>query len=239
MTMYWFKTYNTERQLSGVWEFGCLKYIRETVKDYARKMASMEQDKVILGGFDEREVYIFSLDDVHFLTEEFRLDPSSKWYDFKSNSTGLKYEFAMAIRRPAIVWRRGPFPCSAHDITIFRGGKADTDMANRDRDALYFKMEELGNDKKGVGDSGFAGEPGKIVTTNECNSKKFKEFMARVKNRQESLFIRMKSFNILGNRFRHGKSTENKMELHGVVVGAITVIVQYDFENGRPPFQVC
>ena len=238
MTMYWFKIYATERQLSGVWEFACLKYIRETVKAYTTKMASLEPDKIVLGGFDEKEVYAFSLDDVHFLTNEFRLDPSGTWYDFKSNSTGLKYEFAMSIRRPAIVSIRGPFPCSVHDITMFRGGKTDEKKDSWDRGALYFKMEELGEGKKGVGDSGYAGEPNKIVTTKECHSRAFKEFLARVKNRQESLFIRLKSFNILSNRFRHGKNTRDKMKLHGLVVGAITVIVQYDFENGRPLFSV-
>lgn len=78
MTLYWFKVYGTERQISGVWGYGDLKYIRETTKDYARKIASLEKDKIIFGGFDELEIYLFGLDGVHFLTQEFRLDPSSK-----------------------------------------------------------------------------------------------------------------------------------------------------------------
>ena len=60
----------------------------------------------------------------------------------------------------------------------------------------------------------------------------------RVLQREESLHIRMKSFNILENRFQHGKSTETKMDLHGICVSAISVIIQYDFENGRPHFSV-
>lgn len=78
MTLYWFKVYGTERQISGVWGYGDLKYIRETTKDYARKIASLKKDKIIFGGFDELEIYLFGLDGVHFLTQEFRLDPSSK-----------------------------------------------------------------------------------------------------------------------------------------------------------------
>jgi hypothetical protein len=145
----------------------------------------------------------------------------------------------MAIERPAIVYRSKPFPASAHDITIFRGGTTDEDEEEWDKDSLYFLMEkELGDGQKGVGDSGFAGEPDKIITTKDHHSKELKEFIARVKNRQESLHIRLKAFNLLGNRFRHGKSTEDKMELHGICTAAITVIVQYDFETGRPPFQV-
>ena len=144
----------------------------------------------------------------------------------------------MAINRPAIVYMSPSFPASVHDINIFRGGKANEDEEEWDKDSLYFLMEKLGEGKKGVGDSGFAGEPDKIITTKDYHSKDLKEFIARVKNRQESLHIRLKAFNLLGNRFRHGNSTKNKMELHGICTAAITVIVQYDFETGRPPFQV-
>jgi len=132
---------------------------------------------------------------------------------------------------------RGPFPASVHDITIFRGGKSDQDIGEWDRDALYFKMEELGEGKKGVGDSGYAGEPSKIVCTNSFHRSDFKEFLARVKNREETLHTRLKSFKILENRFRHGRDTEEKMALHGACVEGIAVMVQYDYEK-RPPFQV-
>ena len=65
-----------------------------------------------------------------------------------------------------------------------------------------------------------------------------KEFLDRVKNREETLHARLKSWGILRNRFRFGKGTTGKMDLHGKVVKAITVMTQYDFETGRPPFQV-
>ena len=147
------------------------------------------------------------------------------------------YLFAMAISRPAIVFNSGPYPASVHDINIFRGGNADQDKKDWDQDSLYFRMNEWPG-KKAVGDSGFAGEPDKVVTTKTHHSKGFKEFLARVKNRQESLHIRLQAFNILENRFRHGKSTEDKKELHGLCVSAIIVMVQYDFETTRPPFMV-
>jgi hypothetical protein len=31
----------------------------------------------------------------------------------------LKYKFAIVIHRPAIVWKRGPFPASEHDTLLF------------------------------------------------------------------------------------------------------------------------
>lgn len=58
----------------------------------------------------------------------------------------------MATRRPAIVWMRGPFPASYHDITIFRGGKADEKEDTWDKNSLYFATKALGNGEKGIGD---------------------------------------------------------------------------------------
>jgi uncharacterized protein YfaT (DUF1175 family) len=38
--------------------------------------------------FDPNETYIITVDGVYFVTSEFRLDPSSKWYDHKRNCAG-------------------------------------------------------------------------------------------------------------------------------------------------------
>ena len=94
MSLNWWKTYDVEHVLSGRWGFG-EKQIREKVKDNSFKIASLKSLKTRFGGFHDDERYVFGVDGVHFLTEEFRLDPSSKWYDFKSHSCGLKYKFAM------------------------------------------------------------------------------------------------------------------------------------------------
>ncbi len=88
MTMNWFKEYRTEHAMSGTWGFGCTKYIRNTLKEYAEKMASLVDIKIVFGGFDEKEMIVFSVDSVHFTANEFRLDPSAKWFDFKSHSSG-------------------------------------------------------------------------------------------------------------------------------------------------------
>ena len=66
-----------------------------------------------------------------------------------------------------------------------------------------------------------------------------REFLARAKNRQETFHWRRKAFNILGHRFRHGKSTNHRMKLHKMAVEAVVVMIQYDYENGHPPFDVC
>ena len=238
MTMNWFRLYDLERVLSGRWGYNDLQFIRNTVKNYTKKIASLKDLKIVFGNFDPKDKFPFGIDTVHFITNEFRLDPSGEWYDFKSHSSGLKYELCLSVCCPSIVWLRGPFPASHHDITVFRGGKPEEDKASWDRDALYFKMEELLEEgQRGVGDSAYIGEPDKIIITDRYQSAELKQFLTRIKQREETPHSRLKSWNILANRFRHGSSTKNKMELHGDVVTSIVVITQYDYENGRPPFQ--
>ncbi len=50
--------------------------------------------------------------------------------------------------------------------------------------ALYFKIPDR---KYAVGDSGYCGQPGKIVCVEDGHNNEFKEFMLQEKNRQESL----------------------------------------------------
>lgn len=260
MTFNWLKCYATERVVAGPWRVGCLKYLRDTLKSYTRKISSLRKFKIIFGGFEEGDIYPYSVDGVHFATseflcpfasyfyilliyldailDEFRLSPSADWFDFKSHGAGLKYEVATAIRRDAIVWLRGPFPASTADITIFRGGKAEEDEATWDPDSLYFATKALGPDVKGVGDSAFAGEPGALLTSKEGQSKDLCEFQSRSRLREETLYSRFKSWNILENRFRHGHGTEERQNLHKHVVTAIAVITQFDLEHESPLFEV-
>lgn len=140
----------------------------------------------------------------------------------------------MAIYEPRVVWMRGPELPSTHDITVFRGGDQKKEE-DRDQSALYFQLEE---GEKLVADSGYNGEPSKIVVTKDEQSDELKQFLARAKNRQETFHWRLKSFNILGQRFRHGVTPQERMRLHKIAVEAVTGIVQYDYENGHPPFEV-
>ena len=235
LALNWLKLYSTEPVLSGRWKH-CDEHICKMTKEYARMMQSLMETKITFDGFDPKETYWISVDTVNFRTQEFRLDPSADWYDFKSNSSGLKYEFACALRRPEIVWVNGPKPCGlSSDSTMFRGGKKDDEEGDLDTTALYHMLPE---GKKAIGDSGYEGMPEKVTITRDGQSKDLKQFLGRAKNRQESLHTRLKSFNCLYHRFCHGKSTQNKMELHKMCVEAVCVIVQYDMENGSPIFDL-
>ena len=234
MTMNWLALYETYIVLSGRWKY-CEEYIGSKVIEYGFKMAKVARKKIVFGLKHNIDLGR-TVDCCTFMAQEFRLDPSTKWFDYKTHSCGLKYEFCLATREPRVCWISGPHEPSIHDITVFRGGKADKDKEDWDPNALYFQLEE---GERLIGDSGYVGEPDKVVITKDEHSSEFKEFLARAKNRQETFHWRLKSFNILGHRFRHGKSTQSRMDLHKMAVELVAGIVQYDYENGHPPFDVC
>lgn len=148
------------------------------------------------------------------------------------------------------------------DITFFRGGKTKESKDTWDKSALY---AQLPPGKRVITDSGYLGEPEKVLLTKGEHDSEMKRFIGRAKARQESLHTRLKSFSkfllkiphtvycqhnikhshfslfvidILKNRFRHGKSTELRFKLHQMVVESICVIVQFDLENGHPLMDV-
>ncbi|KAL7532717.1 hypothetical protein ACHAWF_009526, partial [Thalassiosira exigua] len=233
MTLNWLYLYDTYPVLSARWK-QCEEYIGSKVIDYGNKMAHIARMKIhfeIAHNIENGR----SLDTASFQAREMRKTPHSEWYDWKSHSCGLfyskhnqlqKYEFCLAIYEPRIVWISGPHKPSKHDITIFRGGDVKQDKEDWDQDALFFQLKE---GDKCIGD---------IVTEKNEHSPEFKTFLSRVKNRQETFHWRLKAFNILGGRFRHGTNTEERMRLHGMAVEAVAGIVQYDYDNGHPPFDV-
>jgi hypothetical protein len=230
MTFNWLALYDTEHVLAGRWGLH-EETIREKVHDITKKIAKLKSMKIRLDfeDFDDDEVYIFSVDGVHFTINEVRTTPGPEWYDPKSNSAGLAYEVAVAIRSSKIVWTSGPHPASKHDMTIFRGGTTKEKKANWEKNSLYFKIPE---GKRAIGDSGYAGEPEKIAISLPGHSPATKKFFARIKSRHETVNTRFKFFNILSHRFRHGKAK------HKMCFEAVAVIVQYDMENGHPLFEV-
>ena len=105
---------------------------------------------------------------------------------------------------------------STSEMVRFRGRKKKEKVG--DPNAL---MNHIPDGKRCIGDSGMRGEPSKISTTKPGHSKEVKKFFSRVRARQETLFTRMKNFDVLKNRFRHG------INLHKMCLEAVAVIVQY------------
>ena len=101
LALNWLKLYSTEPVLSGRWGY-CNDHIRKMTKVYVKMIQSLKEKKITFDGFDPEEIHLISVDTVNFRTQEFRLDPSTDWFDVKSHSSGLKYEFACALRSPKV-----------------------------------------------------------------------------------------------------------------------------------------
>ena len=75
-----------------------------------------------------------------------------KYYSHKFNHGALKYELAIDIFKPKLVWINGPFQASKHDITVFRDHglleKMKTDHPGRfvvaDRGYQTSRPDEIG-----------------------------------------------------------------------------------------------
>ena len=162
-------------------------------------------------------VCLMSVDGVDFSIFE----PIPFWtgyFSHKFQGPGVRYEIGICISTGYIVWFVGPFPCAESDIKIFRG-----DL-----------MHLLSDGEKILADRGYNGEPDYIVTATDLE--KHNIWLLRdyyiVRARHEAVNRRLKVWNILGHRFRHGVSK------HADAFGAVAVIEQLKMENGEPMFAV-
>ena len=85
---------------------------------------------------------------------------------------------------------------------------------------------------RAIGDRGYRGEAAILSTPSSQDTEAVREFKGRVLSRQETFNSRLKHFNCLDERFRHG------IEKHKWCFYACAVIVQLQLENGFPLFQV-
>ena len=65
MTLCWLKCYGTERTIAGPFVMGCLKLLRNTVKEYTRYFSSLKDIKIVFGDFEEGDIYPYTVDGVH------------------------------------------------------------------------------------------------------------------------------------------------------------------------------
>ena len=168
------------------------------------------------------ELYVASVDGVHFRIWEPRKFPSTKWYSHKYKKAGLTYEVAVAIHHNKIVWVNGPFPAGENDKAVF------------------YKEGGLGSKlKEGqfcIGDEGYSTLTDKVATRNSLDTPRTKDLKERAKARQETVNARLKAFGVLSGPFR--TKGGNRIQRHKTVMGACLVIIQYEMENGSPLFKV-
>ncbi len=172
--------------------------------------------------------YLGTIDCVHCETNEFRTNPSSKWYSHKNNSAGVSYKVVIDFCNTRVVWISGPYPASTHDITIFFCGTQVSQSQRNNKTywdwiALYFKIPE---GEKLIGDLGYIWEPSKISITHDEHSSEVKQFFAQAKSWQETFNTRLKFFHVLSGCFHHGKGTKDKLKAHQQCFEAVCVLVQ-------------
>jgi len=217
MTLDWLKTYKTAPELAGIFRMD-EKTARGHCWKHAKALQALKPAKITLSSLDNNpEILILTVDGVHFAIREPRTRPSAKWHSHKFDGPALVYEIAAAIRENRLVWINGPFEASVHDKTIYQKP-----------DGLKSKMPA---GKLGVADRLCSGEP-TLAVKNDLDADEVKDFKRRARARHESINGRIKNFKILAERFRHG------IEKHQIALEAICVLVQYEFENGHPLFDV-
>lgn len=221
------------------------------MKKNTKRIQSLKVKVIVYGGFKDGEIHLHTVDGVIYSTDEFRKDPSTKYYNHKGNDCGLKYEYAIALRRVSVskyagfvdskrklfnlfsfsplqsvlVWMRGPFAAGEkNDKTVFCGGTKKEPKDKWDQEALYFKLPE---GKKAIGDSIYEGIPEKVTCVRDGQSPIVKDFLNRALARQENYHDRLWAYGVLKQQFRHNV---NKMAQHKMCAEAVNVIVQYDLK---------
>jgi len=148
---------------------------------------------------------------------------NKKFYSHKFHTAGLDYEVALSIFEPKCVWVAGPYPAGTNDITIFRHKLMQKMMDAR---------AESGVDYRAIGDRGYRGEPHLLSVPSLQDAEEVRDFKGRALSRQETFNSRLKCFDCLDERFRHG------IEKHASCFYAVVVIVQLQMDNGFPVFYV-
>jgi hypothetical protein len=69
------------------------------VKHIYTRLQHLKAKKIKFGPFDSERVYLSTVDCVHFKTNEFRMDPNSKWYSHKHNGAGVSNKVVVEICR--------------------------------------------------------------------------------------------------------------------------------------------
>lgn len=209
----WLATYKKEKEMAGF--FKCDdKTLREHIRVYVDAIAALKGQKIVWDIDNNPETFLISVDGVHFRVNEPRTQPSATWCSHKFKSAGVTYEIGIAVYHNKVVWINGPHKAAVHDKEIYES-------------KLRKKMPA---GKKAIADRGYRGEEGRrtLCIRNTHDSPAMKDFKRRVRARHENFNARLRVFNILEHRFRHG------VERHQTVFEAVCVICQYDMENGHP-----
>ena len=138
-------------------------------------------------------------------------------FTHKHGRAGLKYELVISLTG-GLIWMNGPFRGGENDVTIFR------------KHGLKDRLQALG--KKVIGDRGYRGEKGLVSMINPLDSEGISRFKSRALHRHEAFNGKVKEFDALSNRFRHGS------EKFKTMFEAVCVVCQYRTELETPLYDI-
>ena len=139
--------------------------------------------------------------------------PDKAWFSHKLNKPGLSYEIALHLYKNKVACINGPYRAGESDLTIFRK-----------ENGLKSKIPPH---KLVIADNGYGNEP-QVSIPNQFDGDQVKAFKRCARARQENFNQRVKEFRRLSQTFRSAP------DLHGIVFDAVSVIVMFSMENGRP-----
>jgi hypothetical protein len=207
----------------------CERYSRgEHIKKLVKRIAALKAKKIVWDPIldnPDMEIFAISLDGTDFRMNEQKhslLPRDPQACSQKFNHGAVKYEIALSLHRAKCVHVAGPFKGGTHGMEVFRGGGL---------------MEKIQEGKLMLADRGyhskFLHESVKSSLPNSYGSKELENFKSPGRLRHETFSGRLKFFNCLREKFRHGGMDEHKH-----VFEAVVVIVQYQMDNGSPIFTI-
>ena len=202
----------------------CERYTRGVhLWKWIRRIACLREKRIIWDesiDSEETEIHILAVDATDckvFEKKNYYFNQDKGQFSKKHQHGGLKYEIAMSVRRPKVIWLNGPYRGGMNDLSIFN-------------DKLRKKIKPW---KRGIADLGYPGTQGVLTLPNRgMDSKEFGRFKRRARLRLETFNGRMKNFEIVNHIFRHSQlKFKDAFE-------AVAVIIQYQIDNWRPVFDV-
>jgi len=233
-THHWLKCYPTFMAMAISFRFlGVRKIISDKIWDMLLRIAHLKEEKIKWPedfSLEDSVINQYTVDGKHMCVYEQThaiLIKDKDWYSHKSSGPGVAYNVAMHIWESKIIHvSEGIRKASVHDKTIYM-----------EEGGLMSKTRPGAN---GLGDNGFR-QKKKDLEKGEAklpmnfssshNTPKVRKFEARAKTRQETLYGRVNVFACM-NKWRHD------VDKHCIAFNAILVILQYQFDNGHPLFDV-
>ena len=222
MALHFLYRYPTENEREAIFD-SSPKTLRKWAWYYVDKIQALKTEKIVWPDDFGSDIWVLYVDCVDCLTEEPThptLTKDPKFFSFKKNKSGLRYELGTDLFRSAIIWMNGPFPAGE-----------ENDRGLFVKKGLKDKLEAAG--KKCIADGIYTGYPKVCSTFNAIDRKDVAKFKSRAQMRHEQFNGLLKEFKILYHAFRH-----RDMEKFRSCFEAVTVVCIYRMENGEPLFDI-